>query len=99
MPKARDQEAEDTSIEVELAFSGVTVTVPAERSILEVAQEAGADVLSSCQEGTCGTCETAVLAGEPDHRDSLLSEKERAAGDAMFVCVSRSRSRRLVLDL
>ncbi|WP_030255744.1 PDR/VanB family oxidoreductase [Streptomyces violens] len=99
VPKARTDEAEDTAFEVELAQSGVTLTVPAERSILEVVQEAGADVLSSCQEGTCGSCETAVLAGEPDHRDSLLSEKERAAGDVMFLCVSRSHSRRLVLDL
>ncbi len=56
-------------------------------------------MLSSCREGTCGTCETGVLGGEPDHRDSLLSDDERAAGEVMMVCVSRSRSPRLVLDL
>jgi ferredoxin len=55
--------------------------------------------LSSCRQGTCGTCETGVLAGEPDHRDSILDDAERAAGDCMFVCVSRARTDRLVLDL
>jgi ferredoxin len=55
--------------------------------------------LSSCEQGTCGTCETTVLAGVPDHRDSILADHERAAGDCMFPCVSRSCSDRLVLDL
>ncbi|MGD6741850.1 PDR/VanB family oxidoreductase [Streptomyces sp. BH106] len=99
VPKARDDDAPATSFEVELTASAKTLTVPADRSILEVVEEAGVPVLSSCQEGTCGSCETAVLAGRPDHRDSLLSEKERASGDVMFICVSRSHSRRLVLDL
>lgn len=62
-------------------------------------EEAGVDVLSSCLEGTCGTCETRVLAGEVDHRDALLTPDEQAANDVMFVCVSRARSGRLVLDL
>jgi len=56
-------------------------------------------VLSSCREGTCGTCETTVLAGEPDHRDSILDDAERDSADCMFICVSRSCSDRLVLDL
>lgn len=85
--------------EVELARSGRTVRIPAERSILSVLEEAGVPVLSSCQEGTCGTCETVVLDGEPDHRDSLLTDEERAAGDTMMICVSRAGSARLVLDL
>jgi pyrrolidone-carboxylate peptidase len=55
--------------------------------------------LSSCAEGTCGTCETAVLGGRPDHRDSVLTEEERRAGDCMMICVSRSCTARLVLDL
>ncbi|MDT0612157.1 PDR/VanB family oxidoreductase [Streptomyces lancefieldiae] len=99
VPKTREDDGPATGFEVELAQSGLTLPVPADRSILEVVQEAGVEVLSSCQEGTCGSCETAVLAGKPDHRDSLLSEKERAASDVMFLCVSRSHSRRLVLDL
>jgi ferredoxin len=49
--------------------------------------------------GTCGTCETAVLEGAPDHRDSVLDEEARDAGDTMMICVSRAATRRLVLDL
>lgn len=85
--------------EVELALTGVTVEVPPERSILQVAEEAGALVLSSCTEGTCGTCETPVLEGEVDHRDSILSPAQRARNDTMFVCVSRAACPRLVLEL
>ena len=86
------------SFEVECQRSGITVSVPADRSIYEVVEEAGVDVLGSCMEGVCGTCECDVIEGEPDHRDSVLSEAERAAGDVIMTCVSRSRSERLVLD-
>ncbi|HVV14480.1 PDR/VanB family oxidoreductase [Amycolatopsis sp.] len=88
-----------TNFQVELARSGRTLTVPADRSILEVAEDAGIPVLSSCQEGTCGTCETPVLDGIPDHRDSVLTAEEQAANDTMMICVSRACGRRLVLDL
>lgn len=88
-----------TAFEVELARSGRTVLVPAERSILETVEDADVPVLSSCREGTCGTCETDVLDGTADHRDSLLTEEEQAAGDTMMICVSRSCGSRLVLDL
>ncbi|HEY0357634.1 MAG TPA: 2Fe-2S iron-sulfur cluster binding domain-containing protein, partial [Mycobacteriales bacterium] len=87
------------SFEVELARSGLTLEVPPDRSILSVVEAAGVQVLSSCQEGTCGTCETGVLDGEPEHRDSLLTAEEQAANDTMFICVSRSCGPRLVLDL
>lgn len=89
----------DSGFEVELARSGRRLTVPAGRSVLEVLQAAGVAVLSSCAEGTCGTCETRVLDGEPEHRDEVLGEAERADGKTMMVCVSRSRGPRLVLDL
>lgn len=75
------------------------LTVPPDRSVLATIEAAGVDVNYSCTEGTCGTCETSVLAGEPDHRDSLLTEEDRAANNRMYICVSRSRGRRLVLDL
>jgi ferredoxin-NADP reductase len=88
-----------TAFELELARSGLTLTVRPDRSVLETVEEAGVEVDFSCREGTCGTCETDVLDGTPDHRDSLLTEDERAAGDTMFICVSRSRGPRLVLDL
>jgi ferredoxin-NADP reductase len=95
---ARDG-APRTAFEVELRRSGVTVVVPAERSILDVVVEAIGDVPFSCEEGSCGTCETAVLEGVPEHHDQLLSAEERAAGRTMMICVGRARSPRLVLDL
>jgi ferredoxin-NADP reductase len=87
------------AFEVELATSGMTLTVPPDKSILEVVEEAGVPVLSSCQEGTCGTCETPVLEGEVDHRDSLLTPAEQEANDTMFICVSRAACPKLVLEL
>jgi ferredoxin-NADP reductase len=88
--------AGDRSFEVHLEQTGVTLTVPPGRSILEVVEEAGVFVISSCREGTCGSCETRVLDGTPDHRDSLLS---RDVTDAMLICVSRAACPRLTLDL
>jgi ferredoxin len=96
-PKAVDDGR--TSFEVELAQSGRTLVVPEDKSILHTVEEAGITVLSSCQEGVCGTCETSVLEGVPDHRDSVLDDEEQAACDVMMICVSRSRGPRLVLDL
>ncbi|MGY1828506.1 PDR/VanB family oxidoreductase [Blastococcus sp. SYSU DS0541] len=87
------------AFEVELAVSGLALTVPPGKSVLEVVEEAGVSVLSSCQEGTCGTCETAVLSGAVDHRDSLLTPAEQAANDTMFICVSRAACPKLVLEL
>jgi ferredoxin-NADP reductase len=99
--KTPDEPSADAleSFEVECQRSGVTVTVPAGSSIYEAVEEAGIDVLGSCMEGVCGTCECDVIEGEPDHRDSILSEAERARGDMIMICVSRSRSERLVLDI
>jgi cytochrome P450/ferredoxin-NADP reductase len=87
------------AFDVHLQRSDLTLTVPVDRSILSVVEEAGVPVLSSCGEGTCGTCETPVLDGLPDHRDSVLDAGQRAAGDCMMICVSRSCTSRLVLDL
>jgi ferredoxin len=87
------------AFEVHLAQSGLTLTVPPNTSILSAIEEAGVGVLSSCAEGTCGTCETRVLDGVPDHRDSILDQDEREANDCMMICVSRACTPRLVLDL
>jgi ferredoxin-NADP reductase len=89
----------EAPFEVELARSGVTVTVTSRVSVLDAVHAAGVEVLASCRQGVCGTCETTVIAGRPDHRDSLLDDDERAAGDCMYPCVSRSSTDRLVLDL
>ncbi|MDP9847897.1 PDR/VanB family oxidoreductase [Streptosporangium lutulentum] len=92
-------EGPETAFEVELAQSGLTVSVPPGTSVLDAVTAAGVQVLSSCGEGTCGTCETVVLDGVPEHRDSILTEEEREAADYMMICVSRSRTPRLVLEL
>jgi ferredoxin-NADP reductase len=85
--------------EVELARTGATVTVTPDITIVDALGRAGVEVLTSCRRGVCGTCETTVLAGRPDHRDALLDAEEREAADCMYVCVSRSATDRLVLDL
>jgi ferredoxin-NADP reductase len=87
------------AFEVELASSGQVIAVGDGQPVLSALRAAGVEVLSSCEEGTCGTCETGVLSGVPDHRDTVLTPDERAACDLMMVCVSRSRTPRLVLDL
>ena len=84
---------------VELARSGVSVEVAEGCSILDALMMRGIDAPYSCCEGLCGTCETRVLEGIPDHRDSLLSDKAKAANQSVIICVSGSLSRRLVLDL
>jgi ferredoxin-NADP reductase len=98
-PRAVERDGEDRPFEIVLARSGLTLTVPADRSVLDVCLEAGVDLDSSCEEGTCGTCRTRVLDGVPDHRDSVLTAREREAGHEMLPCVSRARTARLVLDL
>lgn len=90
---------ESGSFTVEIESSGDLLTVPADRSLLEVLQNEGFDVDSSCEEGTCGTCEIAVLAGDIDHRDGVLSDTERASGTVMLPCVSRALAGSLRLDL
>jgi ferredoxin-NADP reductase len=89
----------DSAFEVVLERAGHTLTVPEGVSILDTVRDAGVEVLFSCTEGTCGTCETDVLEGTPDHRDSVLTDEERASCETMMICVSRCRGKRLVLDL
>ncbi|KAB2813283.1 oxidoreductase [Pimelobacter simplex] len=88
----------DHAFVVEIA-DGTEIPVAADQTMLEALTEAGIRVLSSCQEGVCGTCETVVLDGEPDHRDHVLSDDERASGEMVMPCVSRCRGARIVLDL
>jgi ferredoxin-NADP reductase len=99
--KALEEPSPDAlaAFELECQRSGVTLTVPQDKTIYEVCEEAGVDVLGSCMEGVCGTCECDIIEGEGDHRDSVLNDAEKAANDTLMICVSRSRSERLVLDL
>ncbi|MER5519527.1 PDR/VanB family oxidoreductase [Streptomyces sp. NPDC002763] len=85
--------------EVVLRRSGLRLAVPADRSVLEVVRDRVPDVPYSCEEGYCGSCETSVLAGTPDHRDSVIGPAERAAATTMMICVSRAASTVLELDL
>jgi ferredoxin-NADP reductase len=84
---------------VELARTGRTLVVEPGTSVLERLAQDGIEVPSDCQEGICGSCRVGVLAGEPDHRDHVLTTRQRRAGDTMMTCVSRCRGDRLVLDL
>lgn len=84
---------------VVLAKSGRRIPVPADSSVLDALLREGVDVPYACQEGVCGTCETRVLAGVPEHRDLILSPEEQASNASMMVCVSRCNSPELVLDL
>ncbi|WP_293237057.1 PDR/VanB family oxidoreductase [Mycolicibacterium sp.] len=99
---AKPQDPSDVAaegFELVLQQTGVTVTVAPDVSVFDAALEAGANVLGSCMAGVCGTCETEVVEGDVDHRDSVLNEEERAANEFMMICVSRCKSARLVLDI
>ncbi|WP_086829590.1 PDR/VanB family oxidoreductase [Streptomyces sp. NRRL B-24572] len=85
--------------EVELRRTGRVLRVEPGRSLLDAVREVVPGVAYSCEEGWCGTCETKVLAGTPEHHDSVLGEEEKASGATMMICVGRSRGGRLVLDL
>lgn len=83
---------------VELRRTGRIINVPADRTVLQAIRDVVPAISAGCERGVCGACRTTVLAGEPDHRDELLSSAERAA-NTMLICVSRARSERLILDL
>jgi vanillate O-demethylase ferredoxin subunit len=90
---------ESGSFRVRLARQDRTVSVPAGESILEVLLNLGMDVPRSCRQGMCGKCETRVLAGLPDHRDSILTVREKSSNKTMMICCSRATTDELVLDL
>lgn len=97
--KPTSDRADESSFEVVLQRSGKTLVVPPDKSIFDIVRKAGVSVLGSCLEGICGTCETGVIDGEVDHRDSVLDEEERESNEVMMICVSRCHSARLTLDL
>lgn len=96
---AKEPPSHEGGFTVVLAKSGRQIPIPAGKSILDALLEAGIDVPFSCKEGVCGTCETPVLEGVPDHRDLILTKEEHAASRSMMICCSGSKSERLVLDL
>lgn len=88
----------DTPFEVQIS-DGSVYTIPVGQSIIDVLEAHDVDVMYDCQRGDCGICQCDVIEGEPDHRDVVLSQAERDAGDVMQICVSRAKSARLVLDI
>ncbi len=85
--------------EVEINSTGEVLTIDADESILDVVERFVPQIDYSCREGICGTCEVGLLGGTPEHLDSVLTDDERASGDSIMICVSRSKGDRLVLDL
>lgn len=100
-PDAEPVPVDADTFTIELSRAGLSVEVGPERTVLAAIQSVGVDVVTDCEEGICGSCETRVLEGVPEHRDFVLTAQERAANDCMMVCVSRAAAGcpKLVLDL
>jgi len=96
---APEEKSGDTGFEVELNSSGRVFEIPPGKTILDVLLEAGEDPMHDCKRGDCGICQTTVIEGIPDHRDYILSESEKASNKVMQICISRAKTKRLVLDL
>jgi vanillate O-demethylase ferredoxin subunit len=96
---AKPEAVENRQFEGELARSGKRLVVEPDQSLMDVLNANSPGLPFSCTQGICGSCVTRVVAGIPDHRDAILTDAERAAGDKMCVCVGRAKSARLVLDL
>jgi tetrachlorobenzoquinone reductase len=94
-----DNPTSNGGFDVRLHHSGRILAVAPADSILDVLLDAGVNVSFSCTEGFCGTCETRVIDGIPDHRDSFLSDEEKAENSKIMICCSRSKSAVLTLDL
>ena len=73
--------------------------MPADVSVVRALADADVEILTSCEQGVCGTCLTRVLDGDPEHRDVYLTDEEHARNDQFTPCCSRSKSALLVLDL
>lgn len=95
-PEAKIVEG-DKAFQVTIASSGAVINVPAGTTLLAALKAAGQDIATSCRQGSCGSCMVGFLDGEPDHRDTALSDDERR--EFLTVCCSRARSASLTLDL
>lgn len=93
------EQSGDTAFEVEVHATGEVFEIPPGKTIIDVLEAGGVDLIHDCLRGDCGICKTDVIDGVPDHRDVVLSDSEKAEGKVMQICVSRAKSARLVLDL
>lgn len=91
--------ADNTAFEVVLQRTGTRLTVRADQRLIEVVRQVRPNLAYDCEQGFCGACETPVISGVPEHRDSLLSPPERESGASMMICVGRCHEGPLVLDL
>ena len=89
----------DQPFEVKIASSGQVIAVAAGQTVVQALAAHGVEVLTSCEQGVCGTCITRVLEGECDHRDLYFTDEEKARHDQFTPCCSRAKSPLLVLDL
>jgi vanillate monooxygenase ferredoxin subunit len=89
----------NTPFVVQIKSTGQIIEIPADKTVIDALEEVGIEILRSCNEGHCGTCITHILAGQPDHRDQILTDEERAQNDVFTPCCSRALSEVLVLDL
>ncbi len=95
-----ENEIDNTShFKIELARSAISLDVPPGKSVLQILKENGINLVSSCQQGACGTCKVRVIEGEINHQDVFLNSFEKAEGKMMLTCVSRAKSKRLILDI
>ncbi len=89
----------DSGFEVKIASTGKTYAIAPDKTIIEALKAHGIDIMTSCEQGVCGTCITRILQGEPDHRDMYFTDEEHAKNDQFTPCCSRAKSKTLVLDL
>lgn len=89
----------DGGFQVKIASSGAVYDVAADQTVVQALQAHGIEILTSCEQGVCGTCITRVLQGECDHRDLYFTDEEKAANDQFTPCCSRAKTPLLVLDL
>jgi vanillate O-demethylase ferredoxin subunit len=89
----------DKPFDLKIASTGQVIAVAADQTVVKALAAAGVEVLTSCEQGVCGTCITRVLEGECDHRDMYFTDEEKAKNDQFTPCCSRAKSPVLVLDL
>ena len=99
-PTARAQEWQNEAFDISLSRHKKILTVPADKTILQVVRDAGIDVESSCEQGICNTCRTGLLGGKAEHRDEVLTDAEKAGQSVIMICTSRAqKGETLILDL
>ena len=97
--KTNNDNSENLAFEVEIHSTGQVIQVNSNQTIINALEDAGLDPLYDCQRGDCGICQCDVISGEPDHRDIILTDEEKASNTVMQICVSRAKSKRLVIDI